>query len=113
MECDYGEMEQASGETRQKARKEHKCCECGNKIHAGNYYFRISILFDGEWSHYKQCENCNEIFDIATQAGVCPYVDNLFNCIKEVWFDIEEKYRKFFIKRMSDFLPDYFLEDTP
>lgn len=46
-----------------KAKKEHKCSLCGQKIEAGESYRRYSGKYDGEF--FDQCfhENCTEILD--------------------------------------------------
>lgn len=43
------------------ARKDHKCCECGERIPKGSEYELRDMLFDGEWHHYKTCMICVEI----------------------------------------------------
>lgn len=46
-----------------KARKEHKCCECGETIQRGESYEYVSGLWDGSWDHYRTCEMCVRIRD--------------------------------------------------
>ena len=41
-----------------KARKEHKCEECGEPIAKGQRYEYSSTLFDAMWSHQKTCLPC-------------------------------------------------------
>lgn len=45
------------------ARKQHKCCECGNPILPGDKYEYATGRWDGEWSHYKTCVSCKWIRD--------------------------------------------------
>ena len=49
-----------------KARKEHKCNECGRTIGIRENYEHVSGLWDGRFSHYKTCMDClslrNEFF---------------------------------------------------
>jgi hypothetical protein len=47
------------GETRQRARKPYKCCECGRSIAIGEHYWKLFAVgsdgpFTGKW-----CEHCN------------------------------------------------------
>lgn len=44
-----------------KARKPHKCEECGEVIPVGAKYERNKWLFDGEWSRMDVCLICAEI----------------------------------------------------
>lgn len=38
-----------------KARKEHKCCECGKTIEKGETYVVSSGIWDGKPDRFKQC----------------------------------------------------------
>ncbi len=44
-----------------KARKIHKCCECGNTILPGNQFEHYTGSQDGSLFHYKTCLVCVEI----------------------------------------------------
>jgi len=46
-----------------KARKEHTCCECGGVIQKGEVYSLCSGLWDGSWSSFKQCIECNSLME--------------------------------------------------
>jgi len=41
-----------------KARKQHKCCECGRIIEPGEHYQRISGVWDGRPGRFKTCTEC-------------------------------------------------------
>ena len=112
MECFYDDPVDVWDEVQRRARKIHTCHECYRVIKTGSIYYAISILYDGRWSRHKQCESCNQAFDMARQAGLGPYVDGLSECITEGFFDIEEKYRNFFRKIVPYFLPDYMFRDS-
>lgn len=43
-----------------KARKPHKCCECGQTIAAGERYCRVTGKWDGEVSTYSQHMECED-----------------------------------------------------
>ena len=48
-------------ESDQKARREHKCGECGITIKRGEVYSRAAGKTDGEMWHAKTCALCDEI----------------------------------------------------
>ncbi len=56
--CD---MPAVFGREQRKARKEHKCCECGSGIDPGETYQKITGLFEGTWEEYKTCQVCQNI----------------------------------------------------
>ncbi len=43
------------------ARKQHKCCECGEDILPGQQYEVVVGKWDGEFSTYKTCSVCLEL----------------------------------------------------
>ena len=62
MECycepSSGEICQVWIETWHKARKPHRCCECGESIGIGDRYQRTFSVFEGVVNIYKTCEFC-------------------------------------------------------
>lgn len=46
-----------------KARKVHKCCECGHPIPVGVQYVRTWGIWDGEPDSYAQHVECRELLD--------------------------------------------------
>ena len=44
-----------------KARKEHRCCECGDLILPGAIYENATGLWDKKWKTYKTCRPCSQI----------------------------------------------------
>ncbi len=44
-----------------KARKEHRCCECGATIQVGDVYEYIFTVFDGDTEVVKTCLTCCRI----------------------------------------------------
>jgi hypothetical protein len=63
-----------------KARKEYKCCECGDVIKIGEKYEKFRGKFEGGFSEYKTCLICKEIRDHI----FCSW---FFEC---VWEDLSE-----------------------
>lgn len=47
--------------TTPKARREHKCCECGEMIPIGVHYERMTGVWDGRPDTFKTCMSCCEI----------------------------------------------------
>jgi len=44
-----------------KARKDHKCYECGAEIKKGERYHVHTGLCDGHWFRVKNCNQCEQI----------------------------------------------------
>lgn len=55
-----GTEPQAFNETKRKARKDHKCCECHSVIPKGDSYIYASGIWDGEPNSYKTCSICDD-----------------------------------------------------
>ena len=43
------------------ARREHRCCECHRTIEPGEYYERVTLRSEGEFSRFKTCLGCYRI----------------------------------------------------
>lgn len=78
--CD---MPEAFNSVTRKARKNHKCCECGCTIESGEKYQYSSGIWDGKPDSFKQCLNCNEIMLLA--ARLDDYEPPAFRELRE-WF---------------------------
>lgn len=64
--CDPVESDdycQAWVETWPRARKPHKCCECGEMIPLGHLYQKIGWVHDGTAGSYKTCSFCAVEFE--------------------------------------------------
>ena len=44
-----------------RARKVHRCCECDGRIEVGETYHLVKGLWDGMWSTYKVCVDCDAL----------------------------------------------------
>ena len=44
-----------------KARKPHRCEECGNKIRPGDSYEYVAGMWEGCFSQFKTCEHCRDL----------------------------------------------------
>lgn len=56
--ADSGEYNTFSRTVEPRARKAHRCDECGRTIEAGERYRRSSALFDGRFDEFKMCWHC-------------------------------------------------------
>lgn len=79
--CD---MPEAFNSVTRKARKNHKCCECGCTIETGEKYKYSSGIWNGEPDSFKQCLNCNEIMLLASK-NMSDYDPPGFRDLRE-WF---------------------------
>ena len=69
--------------TRPKARKEHKCIECGCIISIGEIYEKDATIYEHNFTTYRTCLLCIKIRE------------NLFQCnwyYGNMWQDIHEIY---------------------
>lgn len=79
------EMPQTYHERVRKARKEHSCCECGEKILPGQEYKYISGVWDGRGDDFKQCLRCEELWNwlFAEVNAECVGLGDLYNSIRD------------------------------
>ena len=84
-----------------KARKNHKCCECGRVIEKGEKYEYCVAVWDGDLRTFKTCHGCKIIRDELFCDGWA---------YGEVWRDIWENIADIAVSCFSDLilkLPDY------
>lgn len=60
-ECNDFERPAFVSETKPKARKAHRCCECYVTIQPGERYERHTGLWDGEINTYRWCSRCSDV----------------------------------------------------
>jgi hypothetical protein len=53
-----------------RARKEHRCDECGRVIPRGDRYTRARSLYDGGWSTWICCARCHFVRALIEQAEI-------------------------------------------
>lgn len=68
---------------KRRGRKDHVCCECRDVIPRGALHERISMLYDGSWSSFRQCLLCSEIGDHFACGG---------RVLETLWSDLEENF---------------------
>ncbi len=76
-----------------KARKAHKCCECGGDIPVGSAYQYISIVFDGTADSFKTCDSCAKVrgAEQAKDRDDCgPCIGDLREWFSEVGESLED-----------------------
>ncbi|CAJ5442576.1 Uncharacterised protein [Burkholderia pseudomallei] len=79
--CDH-EMPSVYVRETRKARKEHKCDECGSKIKPGQQYEHTFGIWDGHQDRIKTCERCVGMreFVKAHVPCFCWEHHNLYEC---------------------------------
>lgn len=70
-----------------KARKEHRCDECNEKIKPNLPYKRIVGSWDGVFQQINQCQLCYRVWDDLVEADFCPDYGGLWEFI---WSEFEE-----------------------
>lgn len=80
--CDY-EPSTIWNVTEPKARIHHQCCECLGLIKPGERYKKADSLFDGRWSTYKRCADCQHI--------ACE-LNRMLPCWCDVWGEFHERF---------------------
>ncbi len=72
------------------ARKEHKCCECGEKILPQNKYHKAVGKWEGDFQVFKTCMPCYNIREHYCAGGY--YFGELAEQIREcLGFDYREE----------------------
>jgi hypothetical protein len=56
-----GEAPSVYTEAHPKAKKEHQCCECLRIIPVGERYQLYKGCWEGKWSRFKTCTECEEL----------------------------------------------------
>lgn len=70
--CDYdGPSPEFFHESLPKARKEHRCDECGGKVKPGETYRLIVGKWDGDLNTFKACPDCLELMTWAEAHVKC------------------------------------------
>jgi hypothetical protein len=69
--CEYPKI---INQTKRKARKPHKCCECWTTIEKGEVYQCIEGLWD-DFHTYRMCLDCDELWNSA-QSRLSYYYDD-------------------------------------
>lgn len=67
--CDWGPEWHRSSLV--KARKHHRCCECGEVIPPGAVYEYAVGLWEGDVSSYHTCETCADLRASYDERGYC------------------------------------------
>jgi hypothetical protein len=60
--CDYDyDYPEFSRTTKPRARRPHRCVECGTTIQPGEQYERVAGVWEGEFSTFCICERCHDL----------------------------------------------------
>ena len=79
-------------EQTRRARKEHTCCECFDRIRPGDTYRHCSGVWDGRPDSFAQCANCAAWWDALMRAPngcVCITFGGLWERVQE-WADEQD-----------------------
>lgn len=80
-----------------KARKPHKCNECGREIAKGETYRRTAGLYDGSWTINKVCAHCTVAAEwLLTNCG--GYMDSVVH--EDIVQHVDE-YRRMDLARLA------------
>jgi hypothetical protein len=89
--ADGGDRPDVWVELKRKARKPHKCSECGRAIETGETYRFSKHLYDGVWWDNKQCSHCIVLADwLAVECG-----GYLCEGVLEDFLEHAREYRRF------------------
>ena len=90
---DVGDLAECFSEDEIKARKEHKCCECGGKIKPGETCYLAKGKWGDRWASYKTCINCKSIRDEFFCEGFnfTVLIWDLFGYLREVEGEVSEE----------------------
>jgi len=77
-----------------KARKQHECCECMGSIKRGEHYHYTSGVWDGTPYSFKQCLNCGDIFNAASEIAFSEGIEGPSFRDLKYWF-MENEYDGF------------------
>ena len=88
MRCDCScsfdaDMPKVCNQRRVKARKAHRCCECGDTIAPGEHYECTTGIWEDTWDTFCTCETC---VTIRTDYCGCEYAfgylaETLWECL--------------------------------
>jgi hypothetical protein len=90
--CDLGEPDEYPDvyvSEWHRARKQHKCCACDEKILPRERYHFLKHLFEGIWEDWKHCARCWAICQALWRASDGGSIELELNCGK-VWRDPPE-----------------------
>lgn len=60
--CNQHELPDVYRSSFVKARKQYKCCECGDLIAVGETYQKADGLWDGIFRTFHTCESCSQVW---------------------------------------------------
>ena len=84
--CDC-EMPSVFNQTKPRARKRHRCCECYGWIEVGERYEYSWGIWDGDASTYKTCLGCAQLRDELGKLSDCCVT---FTCLHDELLESED-----------------------
>ena len=76
--CYDGDGAEVYRKTNPKAKKQHKCDECGHIIQPGEVYARTFTIYEGTPDTYIACERCDDLMEAFSDVGFCLSYDGFF-----------------------------------
>ncbi len=90
--CDIDDVADVYVAKVKRARKQHRCSECGHAILPGEEYHEAKMLYDGSWDRYTTCARCRALeawikahvpcFNQCRMHG--NFLEDAFACVDEV-----------------------------
>ncbi len=80
-----------------RARKEHKCCECGEPITPGQLYDKFTGMWDGRIDTYRQHQKCHaacRFIRDELRDGECIPFGALFDWFAESWCEYSSREKR-------------------
>lgn len=70
-DCEWSEQPKCMTESRPRARKRHRCCECRGWIEVGEVYDKVTGIWDCPET-YRTCPDCEQLRKDVMRAEKCP-----------------------------------------
>lgn len=67
-----------------KARKQHKCYECGKVINPGDQYHYLAGVSCGDMYRQHTCLFCRHVFEDLMSMGYCVHFGGLWETVGEI-----------------------------
>ena len=100
-DCDIDDPPEFYDEGTRRARKIHRCCECGGPIPVGTVHRYMTGKWDDRVETYRECPMCTEVRDWARISLDC-FCSNIFG---ELHSDVMEM-----LSDLGDLVPGWRME---
>lgn len=83
-DCDDAETLEVLQSKTVKARKPHRCYECGKTINPGDQYHYLTGVCSGDMHQQHTCTFCRRVFEDLTAMGYCVLFGGLWEHVGEI-----------------------------